>query len=89
MTAPLPASPAAINRSNPLMSDADFKHILMTHLSSLRAFAISLSGKIDSADDLVQETQFESSDLLFDDQVDEYDPDQDERQKLRSLRKIS
>jgi len=29
-------------------------------------------------DDLVQETQFESSDLLFDDQVDEYDPDQEE-----------
>jgi RNA polymerase sigma-70 factor, ECF subfamily len=38
------------------MPDADFKHDLITHLPSLRAFAISLAGKIDSADDLVQET---------------------------------
>jgi RNA polymerase sigma-70 factor, ECF subfamily len=38
------------------MPDADFKRDLMTQLSSLRAFAISLVGKIDSADDLVQET---------------------------------
>lgn len=31
-----------------------------------------------SMDDLAQETQFEASDLLFDDQVDEYDPDQED-----------
>lgn len=29
-------------------------------------------------DDLMQETHFEGSDLLFDDTVDEYDPDQEE-----------
>jgi len=28
-----------------------------------------------SLDDLMQDTQYESSDLLFDDTVDEYDPD--------------
>lgn len=28
-----------------------------------------------SLDDLMQDTAFESSDLLFDDTVDEYDPD--------------
>ena len=31
-----------------------------------------------SLDDLMQDTAFESSDLLFDDTVDEYDPDQEE-----------
>ena len=38
------------------MPDADFKRDLMVQLSSLRAFSISLVGKVDSADDLVQET---------------------------------
>lgn len=56
MTAALPVSAAPANRSNPLMPDGDFKLELMKQLSSLRAFAISLVGKIDSADDLVQET---------------------------------
>jgi RNA polymerase sigma-70 factor, ECF subfamily len=56
VTAPLPVSPAFTKRSGPPMPDADFKRDLMTQLSSLRAFAISLVGKIDSADDLVQET---------------------------------
>ncbi len=32
-------------------------------------------------DDLMQETHFEGSDLLFDDTVDEYDPDQEEKSK--------
>lgn len=31
-----------------------------------------------SLDDLMQDTSFEGSDLLFDDTVDEYDPDQEE-----------
>jgi hypothetical protein len=31
-----------------------------------------------SFDDLMQETMFNESDLLFDDTVDEYDPDQDD-----------
>ncbi|MCL2778754.1 MAG: transcriptional regulator [Polyangiaceae bacterium] len=31
-----------------------------------------------SLDDLMQDTTFEGSDLLFDDTVDEYDPDQEE-----------
>ncbi len=31
-----------------------------------------------SLDDLMQDTTFEGSDLLFDDTVDEYDPDQDD-----------
>jgi hypothetical protein len=31
-----------------------------------------------SLDDLMQDTAFESSDLLFDDTVDEYDPDGDD-----------
>ncbi len=38
------------------MSDNDFKSDLMKAIPSLRAFAISLSGKVDRADDLVQET---------------------------------
>lgn len=38
------------------MSDSDFKSDLMTTIPSLRAFAISLAGKLDRADDLVQET---------------------------------
>ncbi len=45
----------AIN-PGPQMSDRDFKRDMMGHLPSLRAFAISLVGKVDSADDLVQET---------------------------------
>lgn len=56
MTAPLPTHPGLSSRSNPAMADADFKRELMKHLPSLRAFAISLVGKVDSADDLVQET---------------------------------
>jgi RNA polymerase sigma-70 factor, ECF subfamily len=57
VTAPLAVSAAAAaDRSNPAMPDAEFKRDLMTQLSSLRAFAISLVGKLDSADDLVQET---------------------------------
>lgn len=31
-----------------------------------------------SLDDLMQDTSFQSSDLLFDDTVDEYDPDQED-----------
>ena len=31
-----------------------------------------------SLDDLMQDTSFEGSDLLFDDTVDEYDPEQEE-----------
>jgi len=31
-----------------------------------------------SLDDLMQDTSFEASDLLFDDTVDEYDPDQED-----------
>lgn len=31
-----------------------------------------------SLDDLMQETMLRESDLLFDDQVDEYDPDDDD-----------
>ena len=31
-----------------------------------------------SLDDLMQDTSFENSDLLFDDTVDEYDPDQED-----------
>ncbi len=31
-----------------------------------------------SLDDLMQDTTFEGSDLLFDDTVDEYDPDQND-----------
>jgi hypothetical protein len=31
-----------------------------------------------SLEDLMQETIFEGSDMLFDDTVDEYDPDQDD-----------
>ncbi len=31
-----------------------------------------------SLDDLMQDTTYEGSDLLFDDTVDEYDPDQDD-----------
>ena len=31
-----------------------------------------------SLDDLMQDTTFEGSDLLFDDTVDEYDPDQED-----------
>ena len=31
-----------------------------------------------SLDDLMQDTSFEGSDLLFDDTVDEYDPDQED-----------
>lgn len=38
------------------LSDSDFKTELMGHLPTLRAFAISIVGKIDRADDLVQET---------------------------------
>ncbi len=38
------------------MSDHVFKTDLMANVSPLRAFAISLVGKVDRADDLVQET---------------------------------
>lgn len=38
------------------MSDSAFKTDLMANLPTLRAFAISLVGKVDRADDLVQET---------------------------------
>jgi hypothetical protein len=31
-----------------------------------------------SMDDLMQETMFEASDMLFDDQFDEYDPENDD-----------
>lgn len=38
------------------MSSHDFKRDLLAAMPSLRAFAISLAGKVDRADDLVQET---------------------------------
>jgi RNA polymerase sigma-70 factor (ECF subfamily) len=38
------------------MSDSKFKSDLLASISALRAFAISLVGKMDRADDLVQET---------------------------------
>jgi len=38
------------------MSDSDFKSELLNTLPALRAFAISLAGRVDRADDLVQET---------------------------------
>ncbi len=38
------------------MSNSDFKKELLSCLGSLRAFAVSLSGNRDRADDLVQET---------------------------------
>ena len=38
------------------MSDSEFKSDLTKAIPSLRAFAISLIGKVDRADDLVQET---------------------------------
>ena len=38
------------------MSDCEFKSDLMKAIPSLRAFAISLIGRVDRADDLVQET---------------------------------
>lgn len=56
MTAALAVAEAALSVSSPPKLDADFKRDLMLQLPSLRAFAISLVGKIDSADDLVQET---------------------------------
>ena len=56
MTAPLSALAASTERNDPPMPDAEFKRDLMKQLPSLRAFAISLVGKMDRADDLVQET---------------------------------
>lgn len=56
MTGPPASRIPAADRSNPGLPDAEFKRNLMLQLSSLRAFAISLVGKVDSADDLVQET---------------------------------
>ena len=38
------------------MTDHDFRRDLVAHIPPLRAFAISLTGKVDRADDLVQET---------------------------------
>ena len=38
------------------MNDRDFKNDLIAFIPPLRAFAISLTGKVDRADDLVQET---------------------------------
>lgn len=38
------------------MSSPEFKRDLLAAMPSLRAFAISLAGKVDRADDLVQET---------------------------------
>ena len=38
------------------MSDAQFKQDLVAAIRPMRAFAISLAGKVDRADDLVQET---------------------------------
>ncbi len=38
------------------MTDSAFKTQLMSNLPTLRAFAISIVGKVDRADDLVQET---------------------------------
>lgn len=43
-------------RTTTVLPDHEFKVELMSHVGSLRAFAISLVGKIDRADDLVQET---------------------------------
>lgn len=56
MTLPLTADARATTTPAPVTSDQGFKHDLMLQVPSLRAFAISLVGKIDRADDLVQET---------------------------------
>lgn len=40
----------------PAMNDREFKNDLIAFIPPLRAFAISLTGKVDRADDLVQET---------------------------------
>jgi RNA polymerase sigma-70 factor (ECF subfamily) len=45
-----------MNLSGDRMSERDFRTELMSNLGPLRAFAISLVGKVDRADDLVQET---------------------------------
>lgn len=50
------ASHVTFDQSNRPMPDHDFKRDLLKQLPSLRAFAISLAGKLDRADDLVQET---------------------------------
>lgn len=56
MTIPLTAGAGQASAPSPVMSDQGFKHELILQVPSLRAFAISLVGKIDRADDLVQET---------------------------------
>jgi RNA polymerase sigma-70 factor (ECF subfamily) len=56
MTLPLTAGAGEVITPAPVMSDQGFKHELILQVPSLRAFAISLVGKIDRADDLVQET---------------------------------
>ena len=43
-------------RGCPVMNDHDFRKDLIAFIPPLRAFAISLTGKVDRADDLVQET---------------------------------
>lgn len=40
----------------PVMNDHEFRNDLLSLIPPLRAFAISLTGKVDRADDLVQET---------------------------------
>ncbi len=42
--------------ARPVMNDREFKNDLIAFIPPLRAFAISLTGKVDRADDLVQET---------------------------------
>lgn len=50
------ASATPQGRHQAAFQDAEFKRDLTAQLPSLRAFAISLVGKVDRADDLVQET---------------------------------
>jgi len=55
MPAPLPSTPPWTGR--PMTAETpSFKRELLSTLPSLRAFAVSLSGRHDKADDLVQDT---------------------------------
>ena len=49
-------TPLSLPMTHSPLPDQEFKRDLLKQLSSLRAFAISLVGKMDRADDLVQET---------------------------------
>lgn len=51
-----PADPAIVERSDPAASERGLKEDMLSTIPSLRAFAFSLCGNADRADDLVQET---------------------------------